>query len=361
MREAARAVQGVTVYPNGKAMGDSSVGDIPLMRAGLLLLAVIAAVGGLSMVVLPDDDKDDKDRDGGRDRDRVAAVAPDTAVPPLVVAMTDTTGRLACRQDAAGVQLPNAVHESSGLALSAGGDALWTHNDSGRPVLYLVGFDGRLRGQVMVTGARVTDWEDIAAGPCPGSGRCLFVGDIGDNQASRSRITIWRIPEPGPADAQSMPAEALTAAYPEGAQDAEALFVLPDGAIYIVTKGETGPVAVYEMPRTARPGVVASLRRVTELNADRVNRRERITGAAASPDGQWLALRTLRAVSFYPTGNLSARNLGAPLTQDLRALQEPQGEAVEFGRDGVIHLSSEGGQKETPASLSRLTCRLPQT
>ena len=347
------------VYPIDEAMGDSSVGDIPLMRAGLLLLAVIAAVGGLSMVVLPKDEKDDKDGNGGKDRDRVAAVAPDTAVPPMVAAMTDTTGGFACRRDASGIQLPNAVHESSGLALSAGGDALWTHNDSGRPVLYLVGFDGRLRGQVTVTGARVTDWEDIAAGPCPGSGRCLFVGDIGDNQASRSNVTIYRVHEPGPADAQTMPAEALTAAYPEGAQDAEALFVLPDGAVYIVTKGETGPVAIYELPRTARPGVVASLRRVTELNADRVDRRERITGAAASPDGQWLALRTLRALSFYPTGNLSAGSLGAPLTQDLRPLQEPQGEAVEFGRDGTIHLSSEGGKKATPATLSRLRCTLP--
>ena len=41
-------------------------------------------------------------------------------------------------------------------------------------------------------------------------------------------------------------------------------------------------------------------------------------------------------------------------------LQEPQGEAVEFGRDGTIHLSSEGGKRETPAVLARLTCRLPQ-
>jgi hypothetical protein len=346
------------------SMGDSSVGDIPLMRAGLALMAVIAAVGGLSLVVLPDQDRK-KDKDGDGDKDRAAAVAPapdpHAGVPPVVAAaLTDTAARaFACRQDAAGVQLPVTVHESSGVALAAGGDALWTHNDSGRPVLHLVGFDGRARGQVTVTGATVTDWEDIAAGPCPGSGRCLFVGDIGDNQASRSRITIYRVPEPGPSDAQTMPAEALIAAYPEGAQDAEGLFVLPDGGVYVVTKGETGPVSIYELPRTARPGVVSRLRRVTQLNADRVDRRDRITAAAASPDGQWLALRTLRDVSFYPTGSLSSGTLGAPLVQDVRPLREPQGEAVEFGRDGVIHLSSEGGKKEVPATLSRLTCQLP--
>lgn len=334
------------------------MGDIPLMRAGLAIMAVIAAVGGLSLVVLPAEGK--KNGKNDRDDDRVAAVAPAgaAAVPPA--ALADSAGGFACRQDAAGIQLPAAVHESSGLALADGGEALWTHNDSGQPTLYRVGLDGRPRGQVSVTGARMTDWEDVAAGPCPGSGRCLYVADIGDNQASRSNVTIYRFPEPASGDAQTLlPPDALTASYPEGAQDAEALFVLPDGAVYIVTKGETGPVAIYELPRTARPGAVASLRRVAELNADRVDRRDRITGAAASPDGKWLALRTLRTVSFYPTGSLSAGSLGAPLTWDLRPLQEPQGEAVEFGRGGTLYLSSEGGKKSTPATLSRLTCTLP--
>jgi hypothetical protein len=338
------------------------VGDIPLMRAGLALMAVIAAVGGLSLLVLPQEGNGDGKGDGnGKDRDRPQAVAPAAAaVPPVVTqALTgDTTGAFACRVDAAGIALPG-VHESSGLALSGGGDALWTHNDSGQPVLYLVGMDGRDRARVAVAGARVEDWEDVASGPCPGGGRCLYVGDIGDNQARRARITIYRVPEPAPGDAHTRPAEALTATYPEGAQDAEALFVLPDGAVFVVTKGETGAIALYRLPRTARPGVVSRLERVTELRPGPVDRRDRITSAAASPDGQWLALRTLRQLDFYRTGNLSSGTLGTPLTFDLRPLDEPQGEGVELGRDGVVHLSSEGGKKETPATLSRLTCTLP--
>ncbi|HYW11051.1 MAG TPA: hypothetical protein VE871_03815, partial [Longimicrobium sp.] len=320
-----------------------------MMRAGLSIMAVIAAVGGLSLVILPDEGKKNGKMGKGKgDGDRVVAVAPAGAgaVPPVAAAVTDSAGAFACRQDAAGIQLPNSVPESSGLALGAGGDFLWTHNDSGQPVLYRVGLDGRPRGQVNVTGANVQDWEDVAAGPCPGGGRCLFVGDIGDNEARRPSITIYRLPEPPVGDAQTLlPPDALTASYPEGPQDAEALFVLPDGAVYIVTKGEKGPVTLYQLPRDARPGTVARLRRVAQLNADEVKRAERITGAAASPDGNWFALRTLREVSFYPTGSLSAERLPAPLTFDLRALQEPQGEAVEFGRDGVIHLSSEGGKR----------------
>jgi len=323
------------------------VGDIPLMRAGLVLMVVIAAVGGLSMVLLPDT------RGGGDDDDddeRVEAVAP-AAGPAAQPGL--------CRTDAAGVALPDAVHESSGLALAGTGDALWTHNDSGQPLLYRVGMDGRLRGQVAVAGATVVDWEDVAAGPCPGDGRCLYVADIGDNRAARAGITLYRVPEPGAADARSRPAEALNAHYPDGPQDAEALFVLPDGAVYVVTKGETGAIALYRLPRTARPGPPARLERVAELRPGPVDRPERITGAAASPDGQWIALRTLRALSFYRAGDLASGRLGAPLTQDLRPLDEPQGEAVEMGPGGALYLSSEGGKKETPATLSRLTCTLP--
>jgi hypothetical protein len=340
------------------------VSDIPLMRAGLMLMAVIAAVGGLSMVVLPDNRGNGKKDGDDDDRDPVVAAAPaaQTQTPPAVVdsgAPADTTGPFACRVDASRIVLPETVHESSGLALAGGGDALWTHNDSGQPTLHLVGLDGRARASVAVSGARVEDWEDVSAGPCPGSGRCLYVADIGDNQARRPGITIYRVPEPAPGDARTGPSEALGASYPDGAQDAEAMFVLPDGGVYVVTKGETGAIALYRLPRTARPGTVSRLERVAELRPGPVDRRERITGASASPDGQWLALRTLRSLAFYRTGDLATGRLGTPLTYDLQPLDEAQGEAVEFGPNGVVYLSSEGGKKEDPATLARLTCTLP--
>ena len=334
--------------------------EIPLMRAGLVLMAIIAGVGGLSMVILPDRDGDgDKDGPGDKDRDRVEAVAAapvPAATPP---AAAPSAGALACRVDASNVALPPTVHESSGLALSGGGDALWTHNDSGDPVLHLVGMDGSARAQVRVANAAVTDWEDVAAGPCPGEGRCLYVADIGDNQAKRARITLYRVREPAAGDAQSAPAQALQAEYPDGAHDAEAIFVLPDGGVHVVTKGETGHVALYRLPRTAQPGTPARLERVAQIRPGQVPRRERVTGAAASPDGQWLVLRTLDALSFYRVGGLAGGGLGTPLTYDLRPLNEPQGEAVEWGPDGALYLSSEGGKKEDPARLARLTCTLP--
>lgn len=334
------------------------MGDIPLMRAGLVLMAIIAAIGGLSLLVLPRDG----DRNGNGDGDRVEAVAAAPATEQPAPAPADSgapAAAVACRVDASAVALPASVHESSGLALGGGGDALWTHNDSGDPELHLVGMDGAPRGEVRVAGATVEDWEDVAAGPCPGGGRCLLVGDIGDNQARRPRITLYRVPEPAAGDAQSRPAEALHAVYPDGPRDAEAMFVLPDGGVYVVSKGETGPIVLYRLPRTARPGAQSRLERVAELRAGPVDRPDRITGAAASPDGQWIVMRTLRWLAFYRAGGLAGGDLGAPLTYDLRPLNEPQGEGVEWGRNNVLYLSSEGGKKETPASVSRLTCTLP--
>lgn len=332
---------------------EEAVSEIPLMRAGLALMAFTALVAGVSLLVVP------RDRDGNGPR----TFAPDTAGPAAETAGAAPAAgpprSFACGVDTAGVRLPNAVRESSGLALGAGGDALWTHNDSGEPVLHLVGLDGTQRARVRVTGASLADWEDLAAGPCPGGGRCLFVGDVGDNQATRPRITIYRVPEPTAGDAQTLPAEALVAEYPDGPHDAEGLFVLPDGGVYVVTKGSTGPIAIYRLPRTARPGTPARLEPVVRLRAATVPRRQRITGAAASPDGRWIALRTLDALFLYPAGDLAGGSLGEPLAYDLRPLDEPQGEAVAFGPGGAVHLSSEGGGGDDPAMLARLTCTLP--
>src|SRR5688572_29498225 len=80
--------------------------------------------------------------------------------------------------------LPNGLPESSGLALSARHEGvLWTHNDSGdRPEVFAVDAAGGFRGISAITGARNEDWEDIAVGPCPGGGSCLYVADTGDNE-----------------------------------------------------------------------------------------------------------------------------------------------------------------------------------
>ena len=85
-------------------------------------------------------------------------------------------------------QLLPAVPEASGVAQAAG--ALWTHNDSGAPVLFRIDSDRRVT-PVVVTGAAVIDWEDIAAGSCGGA-ECLYIADIGDNRRRDSALRSTR-------------------------------------------------------------------------------------------------------------------------------------------------------------------------
>ena len=253
--------------------------------------------------------------------------------------------------------LPDEVHESSGVAVSRRHAGIfWTHNDSGEPAVYAINADGQRAGRVSVTGARLEDWEDIALAPCAG-GDCLYIADIGDNNANRPFITVYRVPEPAPGETQTRPAEALQASYPEGAQDAEAMFV-HGGQIYILTKGETGPVSLYRFPASAQPGQTAQLERVRGFADDEVKRKERITGADASPDGQWIAVRTIRNLSLYPAQDFVGTGEQAPREMDLSGLHEAQGEGVGFAPDGTLVLSSEGGKKKDPATFARLQCTL---
>src|SRR5687767_1112606 len=57
--------------------------------------------------------------------------------------------------------LPN-LPEASGAALSRRTPGLlWSHNDSGEPLLFAFDTSGALRGRVHVPNAAVEDWEDV--------------------------------------------------------------------------------------------------------------------------------------------------------------------------------------------------------
>lgn len=234
------------------------------------------------------------------------------------------------------------IPEASGLALSRRTPGtLWTHNDSGAPVVFALDAAGAVRGRVRVSNAAVDDWEDITAGPCPSTargasptGHCLYVADIGDNNRARRTITIYRLPEPQPGDAASAPAEAFTVRYPDGAHDAEALFVTADAGVFVITKAPRA--ALYRYPGALRAGGPVTLERVAELPLARV------TDADLSADGRWVAVRTNDAVTFYPAADL-VRGKAAGVTMPLAALEEPQGEGVALAADGTLYLVSEGG------------------
>ena len=260
----------------------------------------------------------------------------------------------------AGSLVPLAgLAEASGLASSRRVPGrLWTHNDSGQPILFALDNRGAVTGQVQVSGATVEDWEGIAVGPC-GSGSCVYIGDIGDNKAGRKRITIYRVPEPERPGGTAAVSDVFHATYPDGAHDAEALF-FADGRLYIVTKGETGPVALYRFPAQLQAGATMKLERVGGPSAS-PDANSRITDGSASPDGQWVALRSKSALTFYRASDVLAGQWRAAGVVDLTSLNEPQGEGVALGADNTVFLAGEGGKKGQPGTFVRLSCPAPRS
>ncbi len=277
-------------------------------------------------------------------------------VSPSIATVAAQQREAAACQPAGSLVPLSGLSEASGLAVSRRMPGrLWTHNDSGEPVVVAVDGRGSVVGRVRLTGATVEDWEAIAVGPC-GTASCLHVGDIGDNQADRKRITVYRLPEPDATNGSASVADVFHATYPDGPHDAEALLVGGDGRLYIVTKGETGPVAIYRFPAQLKSGATVTLERVGSGASGKADAESRITDGTVSADGQWAVLRTNSALAFYRASDLLAGQWRAANRIDLTSLEEPQGEGVALGADNTIFLAGEGGGKGQPGSFARFSC-----
>ena len=273
-------------------------------------------------------------------------------------ALMEPVAEAACTDARMIGRLPD-LPEASGLALSRNQPGVvWAHNDSGQPVIFAVGTDGALRARVKVAGAEVDDWEDIAAGPCP-QGSCLYIGDIGDNKADRPRITIYRVREPKPGETTTETADVFYGAYPDGAKDAEAMFIGPNNQLYVVTKGEGSPITVYRFPERLTAGAIATLERVATLAERGAKRDFRITDGDITWDGKWVALRTIEAAVFYRASDLLGGTPAPPIEFNLSRLGEPQGEGIAFAEDGTIYLAGEAHDGTRGGTLARMSCKLP--
>jgi hypothetical protein len=276
-------------------------------------------------------------------------------VVAVAVAQGSQTSEATCRPSGSLVRVPGLA-ELSGIAASrAVPGRLWAHNDSGEPALFALGADGAVTGRVRLTGVKLQDWEAVSVGPCP-TGSCVYAADIGDNSGTRRRVAVYRFPEPAASQASAAVTDVFYATYPDGPQDAETLFVTPDGGIYIVTKGETGPVALYRFPRDLRLGTIHLLDRIGKPRGQgRSASNDRITDGTVSANGQWVVLRTGQRLMFHRTASLAAGDWTSERTVDLRAVGEPQGEAVAVGTSGDVYVGGEGGARSA-GTFARLTC-----
>ena len=242
-----------------------------------------------------------------------------------------------------------ALTEISGIAgsrLNPG--LLWVHNDSG-DTARIFGLDaqGITRATYRLESASAIDWEDIAVGRGPvASMTYIYVGDIGDNNSMRSEIVVYRVAEPvvdlaGSVSGSLSGVDAIRLRYPDGAHNAEALFVDPvTGDIVVITKSFSGGAQkAYRVSGLTNPGVVTTMEYLATITTA-PSAFGAITGADISPNGLQLALRTYGGVA------VSARtDVATPLSTFLGggakiiicpapAPSEGQGEAIGFEATG---------------------------
>jgi hypothetical protein len=253
-------------------------------------------------------------------------------------------------------------------------------NDSGNgPFLFAFDSLGQARGIWQIDGARNRDWEAAALGPCgavDSGGPCLFIGDVGDNDARRPSLSIYRLREPTvspPHTARPDSAPPFTNIarldfrYPDEPHDVEAMYVTRDGSIFLITKRRlldeqrrARPALIFRIPASAwdSSGIVIarladSLPLVPGSEQGRL-----VTDAALSTDGTLLAVRTYSEVFVYSVDSATGlpRREITPGYCRIAWLRETQGEGIGWWWDQRrLVLTSEG--KNAP--LYVVACPLP--
>lgn len=244
------------------------------------------------------------------------------------------------------------IHESSGLSRSwtvAG--AFWTHNDSGdRPRLFLVDRSGTTLATCSIRGAKAIDWEDMCSFQVNDTSY-LLVGDVGDNGARRSSVSLYLIKEPevkssGMKIVKSLPLVlAIPFTFRDGARDCEAIAVdVSAKRIYLIDKQRRIKCSVYELPlpltkADAKQPLIAQP--IANLNVPFV------TGMDISPDGKRAVVLTyLQAFQYVRRDNEKWSAAFKRPPEMIRLPLRRQGETICFGDDGkTLVLTSEGASQ----------------
>jgi len=249
------------------------------------------------------------------------------------------------------------IKEASGLAASRlNPECYYVHNDSGDAArVFLVDRTGRTRVEIRLLGVMAADCEDVALTPAVGSGIWdVCLADIGDNNARRPHVAIYRFAE---VDARStagpvveVKPQVYLLRYEDGPADAEAFCVDPkSGDGYVLTKSLSGRSAVYRLRAPWQAGQIMTVPRHCTLELPQAPHGSRIiTGADVSPDGRRLALRCWvdgwewvlpEGMPFESIFSVRPRRVSLPA--------EPQPEAVCYSADGHTLLTVSEGLNPT--------------
>ncbi|MEV4760234.1 hypothetical protein AB0J86_34750 [Micromonospora sp. NPDC049559] len=291
-----------------------------------------------------------------------AASGPGTAVLAAPAPSASAPGPASAPQRVCRIS-DGRLRELSGLVATGSGYVVvndGTEIESRKQVFFL---DGRcaVRKAVPYSGDGPYDTEDLAVSA---DGRTLWIADTGDNITSsrhRTKVALWSMPLDG---SQRPVLHRLS--YPDRVpRDAEALLLADDGTPVIVTK-TLGKAEVFVPGGALRTNNAdpVPMKRVGEvtLPASRTENplsaagRVAVTGAARSPDGKRVVLRTYADAFEWdvPDGDLvRALTTGTPRATPLA---DPFGEAIAYSGDGSRFLTvSDAGSLGDSAEVSILS------
>ena len=254
------------------------------------------------------------------------------------------------------------LDEASGIGVGVRSRGIdYVENDSGDTHRFfaLNAHTGATAAVITVPHATNVDWEDLQVAPDAQGKSSVWIADIGDNDAERHEIDVYRVPEPrvSPDDQDESLRSARPAIwrlrYPSGPTDAESLAVSPQGRAYIVTKNFVGESVVYAMPSRPDAHRVRPLSQVATIDfritpgSSPVGSLGSVlaTSAAISADGALLVVRTYvyaYAWRLHPRpghDGVEAALRTSPTRIALPAQKQGEGIAVAHGR---LLLDSEG-------------------
>jgi len=195
---------------------------------------------------------------------------------------------------------------------------------------------------------------------------CLYIADTGDNDQVRPQVTIYIVIEPqvSGAGAQPPPAPARTFhyRYPDKPTDAEALAVLPNGDLTIVSKGRNGTIDFFGISAATVAKAIASGETVVAEYVGNTGIQpepktgQLVTSAALAPDGKTLAVRTYYEVYFFELVNEGGKTRWRDLQRPCSLGDaEPQGEGIDFLDANTLILTSERSRGR-PGTIHRVQC-----
>lgn len=244
------------------------------------------------------------------------------------------------------------LEEISGLVFSSKNSGIfWTHNDSGHTAsVYALNSDRKIVLELILEGVEQNDWEDIALGPCD-RGRCIFIGDIGDNDSERDSVAIYVLEEPDVNKGDQYQKimvkdfDEYRFAYKDKSRNAEGLAVDTEGDLYIFSK-EEDKSAVFKIPEFKESSV-------TTLEYVGVISKGMVTAADIHRSGDRLLLMTTDGLFEISGDNVPFSEL-LELGVETVLTGIDHGEAASYDPDtGYIYYSTENSKGDPPLNLLR--------